>query len=518
MEPITSYAQNFEDVMLWRVLGHVSDGFYVDIGAQSPIIDSVSMGFFQKGWRGIHVEANPDYASELRNARPGDTVVEAFVSNEPGIATFHAIKGTGLSTFDSSLAKAHVDAGHFEMEIIAVPMVTLDDVLGLVPGREVHWLKVDVEGAERQVIEGWRSDQRPWVVVIESVQPLTHEPTQGEWEQLLLERGYLFVYADGLNRFYLHQSHSGLEVMFSYPPNVFDLFRLSGTATSSWLELVHHQSAQAATILQGHLDDATQETAALRGQLDDATREVVSLGSQLQEAGASIRQGEEMLVLLREQAASEIQKRDHAEEALRKTCKTIDHMAVQMSGILQISLQATKVARSTEAERMRLSTQLFESRKRAADLKIEAEAAIEKLIQCERDRALLHEEVMQGEQREALLRKTLSELQGSHSWRVTAPLRVLSSLARGNAGYARHVLVGSVAQLNPEGFLRRILRKLLPAGSRLGDMSRRQMHAASLNLVMGNENSPRVNAGSYSDLRQLLELTGAVGKNPRIVN
>lgn len=504
MEPITSYAQNFEDVMLWRVLRHVSDGFYVDIGAQSPIIDSVSMGFFQKGWRGIHVEANPDYASELRNARPGDTVVEAFVSNEPGIATFHAIKGTGLSTFDYSLAKAHVDAGHFEMEIIAVPMVTLDDVLGLVPGREVHWLKVDVEGAERQVIEGWRSDQRPWVVVIESIQPLTHEPTQGEWEQLLLERGYLFVYADGLNRFYLHRSHSDLEEMFSYPPNVFDLFRLSGTATSSWLELVHHQSAQVTTILQD--------------QLDDATRKAVSLDSQLQEAGASIRQGEKMLSLLREQTASEIQKRERTEEALQQSCKTIDHMAVQMSGILQISLQATKVARSTEAERVKLSTQLFESRKKAADLKIEVEAVIAKLIQLERDRVLLCEEVAHGEKREAGLQKALSELQGSHSWRITAPLRVLSSLVRGNVGYARHVLAGSVAQLNPEGFVRRILRKLLPAGSRLGDMSRRQMHAASLTLIMENENSPIVNAGTYGNLRKLLELTGVVGTKPRIIN
>ena len=28
-----SYAQNFEDVMLWRALKHISEGFYIDIGA-----------------------------------------------------------------------------------------------------------------------------------------------------------------------------------------------------------------------------------------------------------------------------------------------------------------------------------------------------------------------------------------------------------------------------------------------------------------------------------------------------
>ena len=38
----TSYAQNFEDVMLWRALKHVQKGTYVDVGAQHPVIDSVS--------------------------------------------------------------------------------------------------------------------------------------------------------------------------------------------------------------------------------------------------------------------------------------------------------------------------------------------------------------------------------------------------------------------------------------------------------------------------------------------
>ena len=41
-EGIVSYAQNLEDVMLWRALGHVQAGLYVDIGAQSASQDSVS--------------------------------------------------------------------------------------------------------------------------------------------------------------------------------------------------------------------------------------------------------------------------------------------------------------------------------------------------------------------------------------------------------------------------------------------------------------------------------------------
>ena len=62
---IVSYAQNFEDVMLWRALGHVSNGFYIDVGAQHPIIDSVSKAFYEHGWRGVHVEAIPSNAAKV---------------------------------------------------------------------------------------------------------------------------------------------------------------------------------------------------------------------------------------------------------------------------------------------------------------------------------------------------------------------------------------------------------------------------------------------------------------------
>ena len=43
-----SYAQNFEDLMLYRALG-VERGFYIDIGAQHPEVDSVSKAFFDRG-------------------------------------------------------------------------------------------------------------------------------------------------------------------------------------------------------------------------------------------------------------------------------------------------------------------------------------------------------------------------------------------------------------------------------------------------------------------------------------
>ena len=41
-----SYAQNFEDVILWRALKHVEAGRYIDIGANDPEKDSVTKVFY----------------------------------------------------------------------------------------------------------------------------------------------------------------------------------------------------------------------------------------------------------------------------------------------------------------------------------------------------------------------------------------------------------------------------------------------------------------------------------------
>ena len=51
-----SYAQNFEDIMLWRALGHVSGGFWIDVGAADPDTHSVTRVFSERGWCGVNIE------------------------------------------------------------------------------------------------------------------------------------------------------------------------------------------------------------------------------------------------------------------------------------------------------------------------------------------------------------------------------------------------------------------------------------------------------------------------------
>ena len=51
-----SYAKNLEDVVLWRALGEIERGTYVDVGSTHPVRDSATFALYRQGWR----RARPD--------------------------------------------------------------------------------------------------------------------------------------------------------------------------------------------------------------------------------------------------------------------------------------------------------------------------------------------------------------------------------------------------------------------------------------------------------------------------
>jgi FkbM family methyltransferase len=221
---ITSHAQNFEDVMLWRALREVSPGCYIDIGAADPTQDSVSFAFHQMGWRGVHVEPCADYARALRAQRPNDMVIEAVVSDTHGGVNFQEISQTGLSTGLASVADFMETQGFAGISKLK-PSLTLDDVIAAASFSDIHWLKIDVEGMEEHVLKGWRSnDPLPWILVVESTLPRSTVETHSLWEHYVRAKGYKFAYFDGLSRFYVSPFHVELLPAFSVPPNTFDSF------------------------------------------------------------------------------------------------------------------------------------------------------------------------------------------------------------------------------------------------------------------------------------------------------
>lgn len=243
-----SYAQNFEDVMLWRALKHLKNGFYIDVGAAWPDMHSVTKAFYDAGWRGVNIEPNPVHYAALQRDRPRDVNLQLALSREEGRVIMDLIEDTGLSTLDHEIAREHRSHGwNIQQQEIAVS--TLANVYEkYVPlDQNVHFLKIDVEGLEEQVLLGNQWDKyRPWIVVVEATRPATQLDTYINWEMILTGNNYIFAYADGLNRYYVASEHQHISTAFKYPPNVFDGFKLAAQQQSEvQLEQVR-QSQQAA--------------------------------------------------------------------------------------------------------------------------------------------------------------------------------------------------------------------------------------------------------------------------------
>jgi FkbM family methyltransferase len=222
--PTISYAQRFEDIYLMRCFGSRSDGFYIDIGSGHPVYDNASFAFYLEGWHGVTVEPNPTLAPLSRAIRPRDRHVEALLGASVGEAMFYLVEDFhGLST----MIEGHARAAHQQFgkssQAMAMPVTTLHELCRRHAPPVFEFLKVDVEGAEQEVLLNgdWQSF-RPKVVVVEALAPYTLAPAWPAWEPFLAKHGYRYVWFDSLNRYYLAEEASELARCFETAPRTFE--------------------------------------------------------------------------------------------------------------------------------------------------------------------------------------------------------------------------------------------------------------------------------------------------------
>jgi FkbM family methyltransferase len=262
---LTSYAQFQEDVRLHRALQSVQAGFYIDVGANSPTFHSVTKMFYDLGWSGINIEPVPARHAELIEQRPRDINLRVAATAKAGTASFFDMEGNGLSTLVPDLATRAEGMG-FQRQSYTVETRTLASIVSEHVKGEVHFLKIDAEGSEFEVVEGINfATFRPWVIVLESTDPTTTQPGVIDWEPKIIANGYVFCGNDFVNRYYAVRERPDIAAILSLPVDQF-------IKSENESELSHLRQAE--QLLTSSLAEATKaknEALAKVSELTDST-------------------------------------------------------------------------------------------------------------------------------------------------------------------------------------------------------------------------------------------------------
>jgi FkbM family methyltransferase len=411
-----SYALNFEDVMLMRALKSVEAGFYIDVGANHPETYSVTKAFYDAGWRGVNVEPMPGPYALLAAARPRDINLACAVGAQNGEIEIWEPDVEGWATGRADIAAQLIAEGHAGVYHTA-PLRTLADICAQWAPRDIHFLKIDVEGLEKDVLLGADFTRyRPWIVVVEATHPNSTRETHAEWEPLLTEADYRFVYADGLNRFYLAAEQQEPADAFRYPPNVFDSFKLN-------------------TQLQAEIAAAENKAAA---------HDAAAVARNAQESMRLAHEAAQAVDIRAQQAAHDAWQADiRAEQAEQGKLHALDVAKAaenRANEALQRAEQAVADRHAADADRRAAD----EDRRQAAAALDQAltreqqtQASLRQAEQAGRDLEAwarwAEERARQAEMNFAAAQHQIVAMRASTSWRVTGPLRAVGALRRDGA-------------------------------------------------------------------------------------
>lgn len=173
----TTYSQSGEDAIIAYILDSLKISTkrctYLDLGANHAKALSNTYYFYQKGARGVLVEANPYLIPELEQIRTGDIILNKCVSSRNGeVDDFYIISGDGLSTNvkEDAYTAIQMNPSLSIEKIITVETISVREIIDRYFNCSPTLINLDIEGKELDVLQSIDfSKIRPLVFVVETI-------------------------------------------------------------------------------------------------------------------------------------------------------------------------------------------------------------------------------------------------------------------------------------------------------------------------------------------------------------
>ena len=173
-----SYSQAGEDAIISFILGTLGDqkqGYsYLDIGCNRYKELNNTYHFYEKGMRGVLIDANPKFIDELKKNRRGDTILNVGISEKSGEKlTFYAMNWDWLSSFNKETIENTMRESPWvkiEQEI-EIPVLTVNEVIDKYFNGVPTIVSLDVEGDELEILKSIDMEKyRPLIYIIETIE------------------------------------------------------------------------------------------------------------------------------------------------------------------------------------------------------------------------------------------------------------------------------------------------------------------------------------------------------------
>jgi FkbM family methyltransferase len=164
------YSQDGQDKYLENhIFNGYKNGYYVDVGAHDGISINNTLYFEENNnWTGINIEPIKEVFDKLVVNRPNNINLNCAVCNNDGETEFFQNKGASemISGIKNTFDPRHIDRLIYEnhthgstTELIYVNTKKLETIFDEHGVKRVHYLSIDVEGAEFEVIKSINFDK-----------------------------------------------------------------------------------------------------------------------------------------------------------------------------------------------------------------------------------------------------------------------------------------------------------------------------------------------------------------------
>ena len=209
-----STAQSGEDMIseyVTRVLGKkMGNMTYLDLGANHAKLYSNTYHFYQKGVRGVLVEANPALIGELKFYRSGDIILNRCIATTSGeTVDFYVLKGDGLSTPDKGGADAAIAENPMLKidKVVPVKTITVEEIIDTYFDKAPTIINLDIEGEEMNILNSIDfTKHRPLIMIIETIPYRKHLVVGLKNQEIIdfmIRKNYIEYAFTGINSIFL---------------------------------------------------------------------------------------------------------------------------------------------------------------------------------------------------------------------------------------------------------------------------------------------------------------------------